>query len=387
MSILNLFGPLAALRGPAERTGGAGAEPSARHATPRNRRAALTGRSRSVVLWTVGFLVLLQTGFEYPVSHWFPRLHDPEYGHKFASLRWQLRSRPAGQPLVVVLGNSHTGMGIRPDTLPGDPASPDRPMVFNMSLNGAGPVLSLVVLKRLLAEGIRPDCVLVETWSLVLSLDGPAMAGNGAIALPRVRHGDLEVLERYYGDPAKLRADYALAKRNPWFNRREYLMNRFLPSWVPKDKRFTSHWDHTDNWGWQWVEGCTTQATPLRIEGVRLAYIDLFKGFKVSEAAERALRELAEVTQREGIELHFLRMPESASIRASYAPEVVAEVDRFFERMRADTGVGLIDAHAWVPDEALADGHHMNPPGAELFTARLNEEVLSKVRRGGPDPR
>ena len=35
-------------------------------------------------------------------------------------------------------------------------------MLFNFGMVGAGPLVELVVLRRLLAEGVRPDLLLVE---------------------------------------------------------------------------------------------------------------------------------------------------------------------------------------------------------------------------------
>ena len=36
-----------------------------------------------------------------------------------------------------------------------------------------------------------------------------------------------------------------------------------------------------------------------------------------------------------------------------------------------------VDAREWLPDSSFSDGHHMLRPGAELFSDRLNREVIA----------
>src|SRR5262245_8631762 len=64
------------------------------------------------------------------LEHWRPDLRDPEFGYKLARLQSRLEEQP-GQPLVLVLGSSRTGVGLRPEelnrfSLPGGQA----PIVF-----------------------------------------------------------------------------------------------------------------------------------------------------------------------------------------------------------------------------------------------------------------
>ena len=47
------------------------------------------------------------------------------------------------------------------------------PLLFNLSLVGSGPVMELMALRRLYADGVRPDAVVFEYWPPFLREDGP----------------------------------------------------------------------------------------------------------------------------------------------------------------------------------------------------------------------
>src|SRR5207302_11361244 len=95
---------------------------------------------------------------------------DPEYGRKLTRLRAKLKHKPAGQPLVALVGSSRTAMGIRPDAMWDDRPPADRPaLAFNCGICGAGPVLQHVTLDRLLRDCVRPDTVVAEVWLPIMS--------------------------------------------------------------------------------------------------------------------------------------------------------------------------------------------------------------------------
>ncbi len=50
-----------------------------------------------------------------------------------------------------------------------------------------------------------------------------------------------------------------------------------------------------------------------------------------------------------------------------------------------NNGAGL-DARNWVPDPYFADGHHLTPEGADMFTRRLDQEVLQYLGSGQSPP-
>src|SRR5262249_21262349 len=62
---------------------------------------------------------------------------------------------------MVMLGSSRTLVGLRPDRL-----TNSRLLVWNFGIKGAGPMMQLVCLRRLLGAGIRPDHLFVEVLPL-----------------------------------------------------------------------------------------------------------------------------------------------------------------------------------------------------------------------------
>src|SRR5438105_11251 len=111
-------------------------------------------RGRAAVLWGIAAFVLGQLALIIVLERWRPDLCDPEYGWRLDRLEKQLAAEP-DRPLLVALGSSRVGCGLRPEALP--PCCLEngkRPLVFNMSLTASGPVMDLLCLRRLLDRGI-----------------------------------------------------------------------------------------------------------------------------------------------------------------------------------------------------------------------------------------
>src|SRR5262249_4492410 len=119
-------------------------------------------RPRSALLWGLACFVGFQLGLAWDMERWQPELRDAEFGYKLATLRKQLeKSRDA--PLVLALGSSRTQLGFRPSVVSSVcSGGSEPPVVFNFGLVGAGPVIELMCLRRLLDHGIRPHSVVVE---------------------------------------------------------------------------------------------------------------------------------------------------------------------------------------------------------------------------------
>src|SRR5437868_5102967 len=103
-------------------------------------RRMLALRSRASVLWALGFLVVAQIIFFFPLSFWWPQLHDPQYGRRLTRLRARLTEKKKDEPFVLVLGSSHTAMGVRPAVLLRDSPCRATPFLFNFSMNAGCPV-------------------------------------------------------------------------------------------------------------------------------------------------------------------------------------------------------------------------------------------------------
>jgi hypothetical protein len=113
------------------------ARPFTAAATPprrMRRRQRLAAQMRACLLWGLAFFLAAQLGMLLGTQYLWPQLRDPEYGYKLALLRRHRAAEP-DRPLLVLLGSSRTGQGIRPGVLADLPATNGRtPLVFNLSL-------------------------------------------------------------------------------------------------------------------------------------------------------------------------------------------------------------------------------------------------------------
>jgi hypothetical protein len=358
-----------------------GADPSARWRRP----------GAAAVAWGLLFFVCLQLALAIPMEHWRPDLRDLEYGHKRSRLRARLAEQP-GRPLLVVLGSSRANHGFRPDALPPLPAyHPPRggdagaPVVFNAALMGSGPILELLCLHRLLADGIRPDWVLLECWPPFLYQDGER-AEIYKVPVARLGWSDLRVLAPYYPDPRGLYEDWCLARVTPWSSSRFTLLTQFARDGLPREGRRDDQWVFLDGCGWLPYRHATAPAdVQARLPRVHDLFRPALEHCRVSEASDRALRQTIALCRREGIGVGLLYMPESPLFRSWYAPAARAEADAYLHRFSRACRVPLLDARDWRPDEEFADGIHLVPRGADAFTEQCGREVLPRFLRGVVD--
>jgi hypothetical protein len=351
--------------------------------------SSLAKRAKGTILWGLGITVLLQVSFYCPLSQWWPQLYDPEFGGKLARLRHHIEKASTPQRLVLVLGSSHTGMGVRPGILSSEPSpATSRMLLFNCSINGGTPLVSLLNLRRLLNDGIKPDWVLVETCPVQLWWDGPRAKANNAVPLVLVQGQDLPMLERYYGNPHQLRVNWRKIQWFPWYFHRDYLLSYFWPDWRPRPSALQNSWENVDEWGWQWVAGYTEsyQTRGEDLESIRRLFTSFYQQFEISDVDNRALREILETCRERKINVAFLRMPEAVFFQSWYPARMVEQVDDYLHQLNREYHVPMIDARDWVADGYFADGHHLTPRGAEIFTKRLDQEVLQYLSDGQSPP-
>ncbi len=327
--------------------------------------------------FAVLFFVALQVGLDLAFERGLPELRDPEYAVKLTRLRQRLADKP-GRPLVLALGSSRVLLGFRPDVLP-PCRTPDgrAAVVFNCSFLGAGPLLELVCLRRLLADGIRPDVVLVECWPPTETVERVALPPVG-----RLSGEDLIVWERFADDPRGLRRQWAESRLLPCYTDRLQIQEVVTPRWEPRSRH---NYLHTDDNGWK---PCPFGQTADERQGLarlaRRSYEELAAGYRHSRAAERERRELLLLCRREGIRAALVFFPEGSTFRGWYSPEARADAQAFFARLGRDFEVPVIDARTWAPDDAFADYYHLLPEGAAAFTRRFGHDVLRPLLEGRP---
>jgi hypothetical protein len=324
------------------------------------------------------FFACAQLALALAMEHWRPELRDLEYGAKRNRLRARLAEEP-GRPLLLVLGSSRTNLGIHPAALPPLPAEP---VVFNASLQGAGPVLELICLHRLLDDGIRPDWLVLECWPPNWHQDGD-LAEFYRIPVSRLAWSDLRVLCRYHARPGLLYEEWGLARITPWSSSRFALLMQYARDWLPREPRRDDMWKRIDASGWlPYLHSADPREVRQRTPRMHRNFAPILNSFHVSAVADRAWHEMLTLCRREGIHVALLYMPESQAFRGWYPPAVRAEADDYLNGLSREYGVPLIDARDWCPDEDFADCIHLLPPAADQFTERLGREVLPKLIRG-----
>ncbi len=305
-------------------------------------------------------------------------LRDPEYGLRLRALRERRREHPQ-RGLTVVLGSSRTAMGVRPDVYEAtldDPA--DAPMLFNMSMAGAGPVLQLMTLERLLIDGVRPDAVLLEFWPALLRGDG-SYREDLRVNAERLRTADGPVVDGFFSDPEATRTRMRRSRVLPvWYHRREFL-DRHWPEAVPWNERTDGAWAPLDGWGWlPGRKTVTAEQTERGWPKVAEFYGPLFQGYEVAPFADRALRTCLARCRELGIAVSLLALPESARFRTLMTADAIRLSDEYRQRLQRECGVPLIDGRGWADDGALPDGFHLMQDGATRFTQELAGRVAPR---------
>ncbi len=339
-------------------------------------------RHRGIVLGAVLGFLMLQVGFYYPLSHWWPQLQDVEFGSKLANLRRQEAQCSPGQPLILALGSSMTAMAFRPEVLETlQPGLPDAPAVFNLAMNSCGVVVDVLCLRRLLADGIRPDWLLVEASPHFLTFESNRVQQGAFLPLHRVQFQDLATLERYEPQPGNLRRQWWNLQLCPWYTHRELLQNWLLPGLVPSAQRVDRLWRHTDRWGWEVLPDYVAAYEHFHRnpELMRQTILNAFAGKPpppISEAMGKALRELLTTARQQGISVVLVRLPESSALRQVCPTDHLAKIEALYQRLCRETGAIYVNAVDWLEDAHFVEGAHVRPEGASVYTQRLEREVL-----------
>src|SRR5207253_2621645 len=131
------------------------------------RRRAEPRRKRAELAWCVAGFLAVQLALGVGVDQLWPVIRDPEVEQELRCL-WRHRETAPKRPLVVALGSSRTKFGLRADRL-SEAAGRDGPLVYNLAIPASGPLFQHIVLRRLLAEGLRPQLVFIEVMPISLS--------------------------------------------------------------------------------------------------------------------------------------------------------------------------------------------------------------------------
>jgi hypothetical protein len=340
---------------------------------------AIQRRRRAVagLLWGLVILVSAQLALCRALQSPTFVLADPEYQLKLAYLKARLSKQPPGTPLVIMLGSSRVGVGICPDAVASvsSEAGP-RPLLFNFALCRSNPVMELVCLRRLLADGMRPDCVLIELYPLFFN-----QAGLGdhdhikELDRRRFQTRDWPLLARYHPQFQDIRDGWHADRFEPAHSHRDLILEQWLPRWQPRLHGL--EWQCVDEWGWldhpRW-RGIPRVIRQQHIEATRAGFAHQVARFAPQQASHRALLEICELCRRRGIKAGFVLLPDI--LDPIYSAEYVEQSGAYIERLSKAVSVPVIDLSQQCSEDDFRDCHHMEPAAARRFTAWFEREVL-----------
>jgi hypothetical protein len=322
------------------------------------------------LLWLVGAQLATAAFLEW--LH--PEFLDPKYGCRVLALRAE-RQREPGRVLLAVLGSSRAEQGFRPSLLA---TSTDErgPLFYNLARGGSSPLMYLLTLHRLLADGIRPDALLVEIFPPALVEDEDGVT----VFKPTLR--DCPVLRRY---PVSgwTWACWLRDRLMLWHKYRSGLLAWVAPAWMSPRARWGDHlWDYRGG-EWRVIGDGAAPAERRRLtQDARRRYFRSLQNFRIAPGADRALRELLELCRDRHIGVVLFLMPEASEFRGWYSAPALRRLSDFLAALGRDYGIPLVDARRWIGDDDFSDGHHLLRLGAAIFTARFAAEVRACLEPG-----
>jgi hypothetical protein len=341
-------------------------------------------QSQATLVWTLIFFL----GGQLVLGLYLHRRHaeffDPEFTFRLRDLRARLADAP-GRPLALAVGSSRLACGLRPDCI--RTPSETEPLLFNLSLVGAGPVRERMVLHRALEAGVRPRWLFLEVWAPYLSQAGFYNEEAG-IFMQDVYWPDVSVIARLYHRRGTA-LEYVLRETlTPALHYRVRLLNRRARFLIPDSKqnalRFEEMaWSRLDGWGWLPIPRDSTETAAL-LGRDRALTQPLLDDYRISGIAEQALRSLLDECRTHDIKTVLVLMPEHSALRSWYSPATRTKLAAYLHRLSAEYQAPVVDASAWCDDEGFGDCCHLQPHAARAFSERFGREIYHPLIVGHP---
>ncbi|MFO0823846.1 MAG: hypothetical protein U0792_12145 [Gemmataceae bacterium] len=349
-------------------------ERSPPRATPRcarvDAKVALVVGLAAVFLAHVGLAALAER---------YVAVRDPVYGDLEARLASVEAKNPPAAAQVLFLGTSRVGSGFDAQRISGGSIS-----AFNFGVPGSGPITHSLYLRRLLADGHRPNLLLLEVLpSSVDDRDPPPETPllNGT----RFTRPEVERLATYGVPAERLLEEWKETDFHPFLGLRGQLLGRVMPSALPSHRRHDEG-RTGDNRGLHRImeEAFTPEMFADGATRARRDYTETLAKLRPGGPAARALRDTISQARAHGISVRLVLMPEASWFRELMPPHVAARFEHWLRDLAAECGCQVLDARCWIPDSGFADGHHLLPGGAATFTDRLAAEVLTPLTEPKP---
>jgi len=339
-------------------------------------------RARATV-WTAIFTLFILNLALAAVVQSRPDLRDPLYYGKEDVLAEQFFPEVPGRITVVAIGSSRTANAFHPPTVEmGVTDATGQPcFAFNDAVLGRGPIFQLLHLRRLLARGIKPDLLILEVVPSLFAARGGKPSEIGHIRPDRLTWKEVEALADLGYTDSEYRNDWRGSMLNPWFAFRFQLLGMIEPKWTPPEV-VAERRKWPNKTGWQPYMGQVTRENYVKqLELAKGGHFENLDKMEMGQAAIAALREALALCKREGILAAIVLTSENSDFRSWYGPAAHAAVAEILQICRQDADGRVIDARAWMPDDAFADGHHMFDVAAPTYTSRLVRELILPALR------
>ncbi|HTU93295.1 MAG TPA: hypothetical protein VMF69_24655 [Gemmataceae bacterium] len=348
-------------------------------------------KGKRIVFWTLFCIALSQPALSIYLDKRQLEMRDPLYGYRLHHLRQQL-AESLHSPLFLIMGSSRVKYSVWPDAMNVHSAGDaPQPIVYNFGMNGMGTIRELMHLRRLLADGIRPQWLLLEVWPPLWAEDGFFRESRMVLGEDDLHWRDLLLLGRYFrNDRDVLRV--ALQKSlTPIRTYRDSLLALFMQSLLTSEKlremqQRVGDCLPADRGGWFPLPWETTTA-----EGTRGAVLDgedkikpLLQPVCIDPRSDAALRELLTECRQRDIKVALILIPEPSWTRGWYTPHTHAVIRDYLTRLGQDYPVPIVDARAWVSDDDFSDSTHMRKKGVPAFSERLGREVVQPLIENRP---
>jgi hypothetical protein len=324
-------------------------------------------RGRAKLLWSLAAFLAVQFGLGLLIDQVWTDVRDPEYATKLRQFREaRARARTPDAPLVIALGSSRTQLGLQAGRL--RPTVGGRPaVVYNFARSACGPTLQLLTLRRLLADRVRPDRLLVEVMPPFYNRQRGRLVDEKDLDATLLRGDELARACRYVKEPMRPAWTWGLARGLPCYGRRAELIRQWPldegPGVDPDNGWFAPHTEVTP--------GQRKRYTAFAHD----SYRDAVSAFRLDPRPVRALHDLLALCRRDAVPVVLIVPPEGTPFRALYDPAAFPVIDAFLAGLRREWGTPVIDARTWIADDDFWDGHHLLPSGARAFTDRLAGEL------------
>ena len=333
----------------------------------------------TVCSYLLGF-VAVQIGIVIAVEHAGGELRDPFFSRVAGRLAARRADAP-DRPLLLVLGSSRTRMGFDAGLAT---RTDGQVLVFNFGEFGAGPMLEQVFLRRLLADGVRPDMVLIEVVPLQIASGIGVTGEETRLDLARLTWTELSKIAGYYRFSAKAYAQW-LKNRSLVCVSRQHEMHDALGIDIPQAETTLRSSVNLaldgDDYGFAPWPTPTPQERAASIQDHLVRFRPQLAASRLAEGPARAVRELVALCRRENLPFGIILMPECSGLREQYPPEFRADLNCLFEDLRREGEFDLIDAREWVADDGFWDAHHLDVAGAQLFSARFARVALPRLKQ------